>query len=243
MMNVNSVVKTLGSSPPLIRFRYFPIEGFGECVRLALVLSGTPFIDEHVSYQDWFKNEKSKTPYGNLPVIILDNDETKMRTQSKAMLRWIGVTFSSTLYPMDRIFDIEEAIGVVEDLVRVFYPVWLPFLSNHDEEKNHEYYRNTEEGKKDLQRIREKFVTKELPVFLQYISDLIEKNGKGHFLASVDEPTIADCVAVPLLRGFTKGVVDYLPSSCLDQHPKIVAYIKRFCSLEPIRGRYTDGIY
>lgn len=85
-------VKKICQSPPLIRFRYFPIEGFGECVRLALVLSGTDFIDEHVTYQDWFQNngEKSKTPYGNLPVMIINNDETNIRTQSKAMLRWVG---------------------------------------------------------------------------------------------------------------------------------------------------------
>lgn len=233
------------SNPSSIRLRYFPIEGFGECVRLALILSGTPFIDEQVSYNDWFANgEKSKTPYGNLPVMIFDDDETNIRTQSKAMLRWVGSTYApKTLYPIDKIFDVEEAIGVIEDFVNAWRPVWLPFLYNHNEQHNRDYYNQTEDGRKELQKIRVKFLTKSFPIFMKYISDLIDKRGQGQFLASVHAPTIADCYAVPLLRSFTKGNFDYIPTTCLDSYPKIIDYVKRFCSLEPIRGRYNDGIY
>lgn len=142
---------------------------------------------------------------------------------------------------MDNIYNIEEAIGVIEDLINVWRPVWLPFLYN--KQHNQEYYNKTEEGKKDLQYIREKFVTKDLPIFLKYISDLIDKHGNGQYLASIEEPTIADCLAIPLLRNFTKGTLDYIPSSCLDTYPKIINYMKRFCSLEPIKGRYTDGVH
>jgi prostaglandin-H2 D-isomerase / glutathione transferase len=229
--------KNVSTNEMTIKLSYFPIEGFAECIRLALILSGKQFDDDRVAYSDWFQTMKSTTPYGNLPVMTINNGP--MRTQSKALLRWVGATFSDTLYRREQLLDIEESIGVIEDMMQAWRPIMWPFLYSHH---THEYYQ-TDEGKQELQPMREKFVQQQLPIFVQYLIDLMDQRGNGIWLASIEYPTIADCFAVPFLRGFTKGTYDFVPTNCLDKYPKIVEYIKRFCALEPIKGRYTDGVF
>jgi glutathione S-transferase len=223
---------------PSIKLTYFDIEGAAEPTRLALVLSGTAFEDERVKFPDWAAL-KPTTPYGQLPLMSIDNGP--VRTQSGAMLRYVGSSFSQTLYPPDKIFDIEEAIGVVEDMSKS----WQPSLSMGMRPEMSGYpvgFSNTEEGQKLVADLRQAWVRDKLPVHLTYLQDMIEKNG-GKWLASAEEPTIADCMAVPFLRGFTRGHIDHVPTNCLETHPAIVEYVKRFCALEPIRGRYDSGLF
>lgn len=104
-----------------------------------------------------------------------------------------------------------------------------------------EGYPSTAEGQAKVKELREKWVADELPAFLDVISGMLEKNG-GSWLAGGDEPTIADCLAVPLLRGWTRGHVDNVPTTYLDEYPQVADYIKRFCGHEKIKGRYTDGL-
>jgi glutathione S-transferase len=106
-------------SPPKIKLTYFNIEGAAEYVRLALTLSKVDFEDDRLDGPKWGEL-KPKTPYGQVPVMTVDGGP--MRGQSKAMLRWAGSTLSETLYPKEKLFDIEETIGVLEDLSRAWTP-------------------------------------------------------------------------------------------------------------------------
>ncbi len=90
--------------------------------------------------------------------------------------------------------------------------------------------------------MRKKWVEEQLPKYLNFLSDLIEKNDGG-FLASNEAPTIADFKAIPMLRSFTRGHIDYISTDCLEVTPKIVDYIKKFCALQPLQGRYINGIF
>jgi glutathione S-transferase len=81
---------------PKIKLTYFDIEGAAEPTRLALALAGQEYEDVRVKFPDW-KELKPKTPYGQLPIVTIDDGP--MRTQSGAMLRWVGATLSKTLYP------------------------------------------------------------------------------------------------------------------------------------------------
>jgi glutathione S-transferase len=222
---------------PSIKLTYFDIEGAAEPVRLALVLSGTPFEDERVAFPDWAVM-KPTTPYGQLPVMTINE---KIYTQSKMMLRWAGSTCSQTLYPTDKLLEVEEAIGLIEDMVGA----WSPALYLAMSPPKYGYpadYAKTEEGSKMILEMRTAFVQKQLPVYLSYFESLMAKHG-GKWLVAGDEPTIADCLAVATLRGFTRGHMDGVPTTCLDTHPKVVEYIKNFCGLKPIQGRYNSGIY
>jgi glutathione S-transferase len=222
---------------PSIKLTYFDIEGVAESVRLALVLSGTPFEDDRIASSQWAEL-KPKTPYGALPVMTIDGGP--QRTQSMAQLRYVASSFSKTLYPSDKLLDIEESMGVVQDITQS----WMPNLYMGMRPANFGYpadFAQSEEGKAKIKEMREKWTKEELPKFLDRIEGLLNGSG-GKWLVAGDEPTIADCSAVPLLRYFTRGHVDHVDATCLDSHPKIVEYIKRFCALDAIQGRYTNGI-
>jgi glutathione S-transferase len=224
---------------PLIKFTYFNIEAAGEPVRLALLLSKTPFEDIRVDFGEEWNALKPTLPNGQLPVMTIDDGP--IRTQSKAMLRWVGDNLSETLYPRDKLFDIEEAIGLVEDLQRDFYPAQM--LGGRAVKYGHPAdFASTEEGKQKIRELREQFMSENFPSFMTRLCNMITAHG-GKFLVRGEDPTIADCIAVPLLRGFTRGFIDHVDPKCLDGYPVIVKYIKDFCALEPIQGRYTSGIH
>ena len=221
---------------PKIKLTYFDMEGAGEAIRLALVLSGTAYEDSRIKMSAW-KELKPKTPYGNLPLMEIDNGPVK--TQSGAMLRWVGAECSSTLYPREKLYDIEEAMGIVGDLQKawelVLYIGIRPTAMGYEEGFN-----KTEKGQALIKSMREGFVGK-MPDYLGRLEGLIDKNG-GKWLVAGDDPTIADCMAVALLRVFTRGHVDYIDTKCLEVNPKVVDYCKRFCDLPQIKGRYDSGI-
>jgi glutathione S-transferase len=157
------------------------------------------------------------------------------------MLRWVGDNLSETLYPRDKLFDIEEAIGLVEDLHRDFCPTMMVALRPATYGLPADFA-STDEGKQKLRELREHFVNETIPSFMTRMSNMITAHG-GKFLVRGEDPTIADCIAIPLLRGFTCGFIDHVDPKCLDGNPVVVKYIKDFCALEPIQDRYTSGIH
>jgi len=202
-------------------------------------LGEVPFEDKRIEFSQW-KDLKPTTPYGQLPLLSVDGGPSQ--TQSGAMLRWAStLNPDSGLYPIDNMYEIEEAIGITGDMKRS----WTPNLMLAMRPTNFGYpegYSGTEEGKEKIKSLREKWIKEELPKYLEFLSDKIKKNG-GKWLASTDKPTIADCDAIPLLRSFSRGYIDYVDPSCLEINPTIVDYIKRFCALEQIKGRYSNGIF
>jgi glutathione S-transferase len=223
--------------PPKIKLSYFDIEGAAEPIRLALVLAGIDFEDDRIKFPEWAAL-KPTTPYGQLPLMTIDDGP--VRTQSGAMLRYVG-GLSNTLYPKDKVFDIEEAMGVCDDMDKSWQPCFYmgmrPTIYGQTEG-----FQNTDEGKALVQSMREKFVQEDLPKHLTHLTALLERNN-GQWLASTEGPTIVDCKAIVTLRSWTRGHVDHVPTNCLETHPKIVEYIQRFCALDPIKGRYTSGVF
>lgn len=128
----------------------------------------------------------------------------------------------------------------VEDIFNSFVPYLLmnrtPTKFGHPDD-----FPTSSEGMAKMKDLREKWVTDDLPRFLKIISDMLAANGNT-YLVGGSEPTIADCFAVPLIRGWTRGHLDHVPTTCLDAYPNVVEYIKRFCGHEKIKGRYTDGL-
>lgn len=221
-----------------IKLTYFDIEGAAEPVRLALVLAGKEFEDHRVKFPEW-KELKPKTPYGQLPIMTIDDGP--MKTQSAAMLRWVGATFSETLYPREKLFEIEEALGVVDDLRKAWEPkmyvAMAPKMFGRPED-----FAKTDEGKKVIEKMRVDWIKEDLPNYLGRIEGLLEKSGGKWLVAGLDDPTIADCYAITQLRAFTRGHLDHIDTKCLETHPKVVAYVKRFCSLPAVKGRYDSGL-
>jgi len=227
-------------SLPSIKLTYFNIEAAAEPTRLALTLAGVPFEDERVSFPEWGAL-KPTTPYGQLPLMVV-NGEPNVRTQSGAMLRYAGTLVpEKQLYPADSLYEVEEAIALVEDMKTSWTPCL--YLSMRPQKFGYpEKFGETDEGKALIKSLREKWIQEELPARLGFIAARLEKNG-GKWLASKDKPTIADCYAVPFIRQFSKGFIDHVDPKCLEINPTIVDYIKRFCALEEVKGRYDSGIF
>jgi len=222
-----------------LKLTYFDIEGAAEPVRLAFIFAGIPFEDDRVSFSQW-ADLKSKTPYGQLPVLSIDDGE--MKTQSGAMIRYVGsIDPTGSLYPKDKLYDIEEAVGLVEDMQRS----WNPKLYMSMRPKNLGYpedFAKTPEGKAKVEGMRKEWIKKELPLFLSYLESMIKKNG-GTYLCGGDKPTLADCMAIPAIRSFTKGHIDFVDVNCVkESSPYIAAYVERFCASPKIKGRYSGGL-
>jgi len=227
------------SLPSKIKLTYFDIEGAAEKCRLAFALAGIPFEDERVGFQTWTE-VKPKTPYGQLPLLQIEDGEVK--TQSDAILRYAAsIDPTGSLYPQDKLFEIEECLGLIADLQNS----WSPKIYVSMKPKAYGYaegFSKTEDGKALVENMRKEWVDKDLPVFLSYIETKLVKNG-GAFLCGGDKPTIVDCCLVPLLRGFTKGHIDHVDTECIRKNsPKLAEYVERFCALPSIKGRYTSGL-
>ena len=209
--------------------------------RLGLTLAGIPFEDERITFAEW-KEAKPKAPFGQLPYLKLDKEdgsEPVVRTQSLGILRGLAREYAPDFY-LD-VFAVEEAIGIVSDMMDKFIPSMYismtPAVYGYPED-----IAQTEEGKQTIKAMRERFLSQELPVYLKHLETLLARNG-NQFLASSDKPSIADCYAIPSLRSFTRGYLDHIPANSLDDYPLIVEYIKRFCALPEIQGRYTSGVH
>mmetsp|Transcript_38659 Transcript_38659/g.84837 ORF Transcript_38659/g.84837 Transcript_38659/m.84837 type:complete len:230 (-) Transcript_38659:292-981(-) len=224
---------------PKIKITYFDIEGAAEPVRLAFVLAGVPFEDDRIKFPEWGEL-KPKTPHGTVPVMTIDDGP--MKTQSGAMLRY-AATLDKTgaLYPTDKMYDVEQAIGVIGDMTRS----WTPNLYISMRPKAFGYpedFPKTDEGKAKIASMRKEWVETELPKWLGFLSDMIDANG-GTYLCGGDKPTIADCMAVPTIRNFTRGHIDHVDVDCVAKcNPKVAAYVERFCALPEIKGRYSSGL-
>lgn len=223
---------------PSIKLTYFDIEGVAEKIRLAFILSEVDFEDNRIAFSEWAEL-KPKTPHGTLPILTIDDGPAKV--QSDAILRWVATLKPEAgLYPSDKAFEIDEAIGLLDDMKNSFYPLQLmkmrPERFGHTKE-----FVSSKEGEEKIAELRKKWIAESLPRYLSFIADMIEKSG-GKWLVQGNNPTIADAYAIPILRVLTTGVVDHVDPNCLDINPVVVEYVKNFCALPQVKGRYSKGL-
>jgi glutathione S-transferase len=86
---------------------YFDAPGLGEFIRLAFVAGGVEFEDVRLTKEQWGEY-KSKTPYGNLPVIV---DKGRVVGQSLGCARLAAKR--AGIYPSDDV----DAAGTWAPLV------------------------------------------------------------------------------------------------------------------------------
>jgi len=218
-----------------VKLTYFDIEGVAEKVRLALTLNGVEFTDERIKFPEWAAL-KPTTKYGQLPVMTIGD---KAIAQSGAMLRWAAKQGDGALYPDGQVelaLLIEEVVGLCEDMTRAWSPCL--YLSMRPQQYGYpEDYGKTEEGAAKIKAMREAFVANDMPRYIKYFENFLEQNG-GPFMCG-SNVTMADCVLLPTLRNFIRGHIDHVPTTCLDGHPAIKAYIAAMMEVPKIKAWYS----
>jgi len=223
----------MGNTIPTLKLTYFDIKGVAEKIRLALVLQGIEFEDDRISSAQW-QDMKPKTKYGQLPMLTISGKETVY--QSDAMLRFVARLKSTTLYPVDlrKQLQVEEVLGLCADMVKAWYPAF--YMGMKPTNFGHaEGFEKTPEGQELVKKLRSEFVLEVLPKFLGWFSDYLSNHD---FLAG-NAITIADLSLFTTLVHYQSGVIDHVPTTCLDAYPKIVQWIARINALPRIAGWYA----
>lgn len=223
---------------PKIKLTYFNIEAAAEKVRLALVMTGTEFEDNRISFEDWGAL-KETTPYGQLPLMEVTEDDGSVKkfAQSVAMMRWVARKFDATgtLYPADpdAMLDIEEVIGLSDDMVRAWQPALYMGMGRH---ANYGHPAEWAEKDETVKKLRETFIAEHLPKFMGFYSSKL--SATGAFFCG-DKPTIADLQILAQLRYYTKGVADHVPADCLEPYTTVTAWMKRMYEVPAIKKWYN----
>eukprot|EP00811_Abedinium_folium_P005203 NODE_14791_length_1085_cov_20.363257.p1 GENE.NODE_14791_length_1085_cov_20.363257~~NODE_14791_length_1085_cov_20.363257.p1 ORF type:complete len:228 (+),score=71.90 NODE_14791_length_1085_cov_20.363257:111-794(+) len=215
-----------------IKLTYFDIEGAAEKIRLALVLTRTPFEDIRLKRDEWTAM-KPTTPYGQLPVM---EHNGRVFAQSRAMLQLAASFGDGSLYPADvqLACNVEEALGLSDDL----YKAWWPslYMGQRPAYLGHPADMEAEAKGAKVQEMRERFVAETLPVHISNMEKLLVARNEPFFAAPF--PTIADLTILPQLRAFRKGHIDFVPVTCLDQFKIISAWIDRMMAIPAIKEWY-----
>lgn len=223
---VASASKKRTKKVPPIKLTYFGIQGEAEKVRLAFTLGNIPFEDVVVPFSEW-KELKSKTPYGQLPLLQIGEEEPI--AQSYAMLRIAGrMSNGRDVFADEDVPAIEEALGFVADIERSWrIPVGIGIGP-----AKYGYEKGTEETNAAIKRVRETWVKEDCRNFMSLLTKKLE--GKKFLIGS--KVTIADCALVPKLNRMMSGGVDHVPTTCLDDFPVVKEYVSRFMSLKEVRA-------
>jgi len=214
---------------------YFDIEGLGECIRLAFTLNEVDFEDVRVDFKSEWPALKEKTPYGQLPTLKVGD---KTFAQSLAILMWAGKQGNGKAYPQEDMkkFEIDQALMLIEDFAKAWTPAaYLPMRPSKFGYPDD--FAETKEGKETIKALREKFVEEQIPLFCEKFVSMIKES--GGFLCSSDEPTIADFHLLPKIRNFQRGILDHVPTTCLDKFEDINAYRDRVMSHPKIKEWYA----
>lgn len=227
-----------------ITLTYFDIEGVAEKVRLALLLAGADFEDRRVNRDTW-QALKPTAPWGQLPLLEVNG---KTWTQSFAMLRWAGrqnvkpslagLVPQGCLYPVDDVvlcLEIDEVMGLADDLARAWHP--SIYVGMRPDLLGHEFGSDEEKVAK-VKAIRERFLADDFPRMMGYFTKILESKG-NKFLCG-DSLTIADCVLLPQLRYFMKGLADFIPVTCLEAYPALTSWNERMMAIPEIQQWYSS---
>ncbi|HVW29127.1 MAG TPA: glutathione S-transferase [Polyangiaceae bacterium] len=179
------------------KLTYFdaPVSRGEEC-RLALHLAGVDFHDNRLKREDW-PALKPKTPFGSLP--LLEIPGKPVLAQSNAILVFVGRKHG--LHPKDD-FDAayhESVMHSVEDLRAAVGPSLR--IEDPAEKK----------------KVRERLAATTIPEWGARAERLIEK---GPFFAG-EKLHVVDIKLYSIVRWFTNGVLDHIPSNVFADLPKL----------------------
>ena len=175
-----------------------------EVLRVSLFIKDIPFEDVRVSREEFvhliktgFLPNGKRVPFHQLPVIEVDG---KIIGQTGAIARYCGKI--SNLYSDDilQAAKIDQVIDAATDITNLVSPT----IREKDQNKKMED--------------RKVLVNKLLPRWFRYLENLLSEDNSTWF---VEKMSIADIAIWRLLGWLTSGIIDGIPTSVVDDFPKL----------------------
>ncbi|XP_071142707.1 S-crystallin SL11-like [Mytilus edulis] len=166
--------------PVKFKISYFDIKGRAELPRLVFAAAGKEFDDDRISGDKWTAF-KPKTPYGQMPVLTVDNKT--MINQTGAIIRYLAREFG--LYGSNNMENTKCDI-----IIETVFDLYSAAIKQH-----------LEKDEAIKEELAKKFSTEILPQFFTYLCKLLKENG-GKFLVG-SELTVADMAVFDMLDRLT----------------------------------------
>jgi glutathione S-transferase len=181
-----------------MKLTYFELSGSrGEECRIALQLAGCDWVDERLTRAEWLERKPS-SPWGGLPTLEVDG---RVIGQSNAILAYVGLRFG--LLPSDP-FEAARHLSILEAIEQL-RSEFNPVLRESDPERK--------------AALRSAYVTDDLPRW----GARFAREVRGPFVGG-DAMGVADAKLYIIVRWFRMGVLDHVPTTCLDGFPALVAF-------------------
>jgi glutathione S-transferase len=179
---------------------YFNGRGRAEPARLIFAYAGVNYNDHRLEGAEW-PALKSKTPFGQLPILDIDNGKVVL-SQSKAIARYLGNEFN--LVPKDHIQAAKADMYVdgYDDVQKHF----VPWFQEKDPAKKKELWQKLE--------------TEHIAPFLKMYEKFLVDNGTGYFVSN--SVTWADLFLFDALHK-TKTTSAHL----FEGHPKLKEFVDK----------------
>ncbi len=195
----------------MIKLTYFNVRGRAEIIRLILEETETPYIDEFVTTEQWGKL-KPTLPLQQLPV-YMDEEDNQLLFQSHAIYRHLARKHN--LYGKNEIE--HSRCDIVEETCKdirnaLFGLFWNP----------------------GFDALRKQFESDQLPVFIQQLEMLLNRNSESDSFFVGSQLTYVDFIVWVLLdsiRPLSQSSLDQSPSlmtfkSNFEKRPRISAYLQ-----------------
>ncbi|XP_059143205.1 glutathione S-transferase 1-like [Physella acuta] len=192
-----------------IKLYYFDAQGRAELTRIILAAAGVKYEDIRYTFQTW-PAEKSKMPFGQLPVISVDG---KMFGQSLAIATFVAK--EAGFYPKNNLDGLK--VDQVVQLGVDFQTAAVKAFFEKDEAKKSVY-------EKELKEV-------EVPKYLDIFEKLLKESGTGYFVGTtltLADFCIYDLVAMMIGRGVLSTskhpLVDGLVKK-IESNPNVKTYL------------------
>lgn len=209
------------------RLSYFDIEGYGECIRLALKFAGVDFEDRRVSFEDW-PELKPTLPNGTMPVLEMDG---KVLTETYAILRLIGHKYDMLPTDAEAQYDCDQLIETCLDIFSMLSKIYL--MRMFPERFGCE---NLEEAELDarIEKIQKTCLDGQLHDALSRIDALVPNT---KFLET-GKVTIADIFAYCTYRYVSLSHVPGIPTNSASHCKNLLSLREKFLVIPCFRKHY-----
>uniref|UniRef100_A0A0B6YSW4 Glutathione transferase n=1 Tax=Arion vulgaris TaxID=1028688 RepID=A0A0B6YSW4_9EUPU len=194
-----------------LRYIYFNVKARGELPRLICAAAGIDYIDERVEDVDWLPKYKSKTPYGQIPVLEVDGT---MYAQKLAISLYFAR--KGGLYPISAseldLLKLDHTLLFVEEVLEDYVAAQVDKIYNNKPET--------------LPKVKAEIFPRKIPL----LENLLKVNGSGYFCGN--KMTIVDLSAFD----FIEQVVNEMGKNYLDAYPLLKAHFAKIGQVEGIKS-------